>query len=91
MELRALMIDLEAPVDDISPRLLQWTDPFQEGLRDFSNGSEWGAEGLETRSEHSWLSLVEREEETGRQDLEEPLSVAPLAVVEPMEPPTPLV
>jgi hypothetical protein len=91
MELRALMIDLEAPVDDISPRLLQWTDPFRERLGDFSIESEWGAKGLETRSENSWLSLVEREEETGRQDLEEPLSVAPLAVVEPMEPPTPLV
>ena len=49
-----------------------------------------GAEGLETGSEHSWLSLVERKEELGGEELKEPLLVAPLAMVGPMEPPTPL-
>ena len=90
MELRSPMIDPDAQVDDISPQMLQWSNPFREGLRDFSNGSEWGAEGLETRSEHSWLSLVERKEEMGGKELKEPLLMAPLAVVGPMEPPTPL-
>ena len=42
MELRSPMIDPDAQVDDISPQMLQWSNPFREGLRDFSNGSKWG-------------------------------------------------
>uniref|UniRef100_A0A2N9FWW1 Reverse transcriptase domain-containing protein n=1 Tax=Fagus sylvatica TaxID=28930 RepID=A0A2N9FWW1_FAGSY len=84
MELRSSCAS-EAPTADISPRMLQWVDPFKERLGEFSDGAEWGAEGIDTESEHSWLSFMERGEEIGGEDHTETLDVTPLAMAVPLE------
>lgn len=84
MELRSLCV-LEVLMEAVSPWMLQWVDPFREQLGDISHGSEWGAKGLDSGLEHSWLLLVELEEDRRGEDQTEPLVVTPLAMVVPLE------